>query len=218
MLEERTKPPHLESRQNSSLEADSAEVGVNSRTGPVPSFWEGSFYKARLIRREQIGESFLWKKQPINSTLSHHNKMADPLSIAAGIAGLVKATSWIAENLYKISKSAKRAPQECTDVRTEVEEIRNILDQLKRFLLGTKRASASRTSLILVDQVIATLAATVTTISELEVFVDALASDEDMGLMDRFRWLSKEEDLKELLHKIHLHKGSLNLMLTILTW
>jgi hypothetical protein len=85
-------------------------------------------------------------------------------------------------------------------------------------MLGATKAFATRTSLILVEQVVATLSATVTTFSELDVFVETLDSDERMGLMDRLRLLTKEQDLKELLQKLQLHKSSMSLMLTILTW
>lgn len=90
--------------------------------------------------------------------------------------------------------------------------------QLQQFLLGTRRAPRSRTSLILVDQVITTLAACVTTFSELDTFAEALQSESDLNLLDRLRWVSKESELKAILMRIESHKGSLNLMLMILTW
>ncbi|KAI3334274.1 Rho GTPase activation protein [Ustulina deusta] len=89
--------------------------------------------------------------------------------------------------------------------------------QLQQFLLGTRRAPRSRTSLILVDQVITTLAACVTTFSELDTFAEALQSESDLNLLDRLRWVSKESELKAILMRIESHKGSLNLMLMILT-
>lgn len=79
-------------------------------------------------------------------------------------------------------------------------------------------ASRARTSLILVDQVVATLAGAVTTFSELDVFVEVLDSDEKMGLIDRLRWVSKAKALGEINQRLQLHKRSLSLMLVILTW
>ena len=52
--------------------------------------------------------------------------------------------------------------------------------------------SKSRTSLILVDQVIVTLAASVITFSELDILTKTLQSETDMGLLGRLRWKSKE--------------------------
>ena len=144
--------------------------------------------------------------------------MADPLSVAASVVGLLTAAAQISQTLYSVTKRVKKAPKECKDAKAEVDEIRNILSQLQLFVLGATKASTSRTSLILVDQVVATLVATVTTFSELDVFVETLDSDEKMGLMDRVRWLTKEKDLKDLIQKLQLHKSSMSLMLTILTW
>jgi hypothetical protein len=144
--------------------------------------------------------------------------MADPLSVAASVVGLLTAAAQISRTLYDITKRAKKAPKECKDARMEVDDIRNILSQLQLFVLGAAKASRSRSSLILVEQVVTTLAATVTTFSELDVFVETLESDERMGLMDRLRWVSKEKALNELIQKLQLHKSSMGLMLTILTW
>ena len=144
--------------------------------------------------------------------------MADPLSVAASVVGLLTAAAQISQTLYNVTKRMKRAPKEIKDARTEVDDIRNVLSQLQLFVMGAAKASSSRTSLILVEQVVATLAATVTTFSALDVFVETLDSDENLGLMDRVRWLMKEKDLKELISKLQLHKSSMSLMLTILTW
>src|SRR5436853_414875 len=86
------------------------------------------------------------------------------------------------------------------------------------FVLGASKASRSRASLILVEQVVTTLSACVLTFSELDVFVQALDSEQKMGILDRMKWIIKSNALKELLERLQQHKLSLNLMLTILTW
>ena len=63
-----------------------------------------------------------------------------------------------------------------------------------------------------------TLAAAVTTFSELDVFVEVLDSDEKMSLMDRLRWVSKAKALEEINQRLQVQKKSMNLMLMILTW
>jgi len=65
---------------------------------------------------------------------------------------------------------------------------------------------------------VTTLAAAVTTFSELDVFVEVLDSDEKMGLMDRLRWVSKAKALEEINQRLQVQKKSMNLMLMILTW
>ncbi|KAI1353081.1 Rho GTPase activation protein [Xylaria sp. FL0043] len=143
--------------------------------------------------------------------------MADPLSVAASVLGIVSAAAKISTVLAGIVKKAHDAPNECRKLQLEVDDIGSVLGQLQQFLLSRRRAPRSRTSLILVDQVIATLAACVTTFSELDTFTEALQSESDLNLLDRLRWVSKESELKTILMRIESHKSSLNLMLMILT-
>jgi hypothetical protein len=144
--------------------------------------------------------------------------MADPLSVAASVVGLLTAGAQITKVLTQVINKARDAPDNCRKMRDQVEDIRSVLNQLQMFVIGTSRASRSRTSLILVDQVIVTLAACVTTFSELDSFAQSLQSESEMGVLDRLRWLSKEKDMKDVLQRLESHKSSLSLMMTILTW
>ncbi len=102
-------------------------------------------------------------------------------------------------------------------MKAQVDDIRKILGQLQLFLLKVNGASRSRTSLLMVEQVVATLSSCVLTFSDLQVFVEGLQSEATMGLMDRVRWMSKETELKAMLSRLETHNSSLTLMLTILT-
>ncbi|KAF4969837.1 hypothetical protein FSARC_2995 [Fusarium sarcochroum] len=143
--------------------------------------------------------------------------MADPLSTAASVVGLLTAAAQISKVLANVISKARHAPEECGRIKNEVDDIRNILAPLQLFILGTRRASRSRTSLIMVEQVVATLAACVTTFSELDTFATALENDVDMGILDRLKWASKDKVIKAVLVRLESHKNSLTLMLTILT-
>ncbi|KAI0972498.1 Rho GTPase activation protein [Xylaria arbuscula] len=143
--------------------------------------------------------------------------MSDPLSVAASVIGIISVAAKVSTGLVGVLKKAHNAPSECRQLQLEVDNVQAILRQLQQFLLGTRKAPRSRTSLILVDQVITTLAACVATFSELDTFTEALQSESDLKILDRLRWVSKESELKEILVRIESHKSSLNLMLTILT-
>ncbi|KAI3325590.1 Rho GTPase activation protein [Xylariaceae sp. AK1471] len=143
--------------------------------------------------------------------------MADPLSVAASIVGLIATGAKISQVLASIVSRARHASRDCQNLQFEVESIQAILSQLQLFLLGTRRAPRSRTSLILVNQVITTLATCVTTFSELDTFTEALKSESDLNILDRLRWVAKESEIKGILARLESHKSSLNLMLTILT-
>lgn len=142
----------------------------------------------------------------------------DPLSVSMAVIGLLAAAKQISSALSTLISNSKNAPKEMQSVKSTVETIRTVLLQLQTILLGRENISRKRTSLILVEQVVITLSACVTTFSELDVFVGALQSDETLGLMDRIRWGTKTTTIKEHLQKLEMHKSSLTLMMTILTW
>lgn len=144
--------------------------------------------------------------------------MSDPLSIAAGVVGLLTAAAQVTLILNDIISKAKHAPAEVKRVKSEVEDIRNVLQQLSLYTNGAKQAHRSRSALIMVDQVAATLASCITTFDELKLFVEGLQRDNNMNILDRLRWTTKSNELKQLLARLEMHKSSLTLMLTILTW
>lgn len=144
--------------------------------------------------------------------------MADPLSTAASIVGLITAAAQVSGILANVINKARHAPDECRQIQAQVDDIRNVLGSLQVFIMGARRPSRSRTSLIMVDQVVVILAACVTTFSELDTFVTALESDVGMGILDRLRWVTKEKDIKSIFSRFESHQSSLTLVLIILTW
>jgi hypothetical protein len=153
-----------------------------------------------------------------DSLTSRERARMDPLSVSMAVIGLLTAAKQISSALGTLISNSKNAPKEMQSVKSTVETIRTVLLQLQTILLGRENISRKRTSLILVEQVVITLSACVTTFSELDVFVGALQSDETLGLMDRIRWATKTTTIKEHLQKLEMHKSSLTLMMTILTW
>ena len=81
----------------------------------------------------------------------------DPLSVSAAVIGIVAGATTVSTTLGNIIQKSRNAPKECKDMKLEVDTIRQVLTQLQVFILGASRASRSRTSLILVEQVVTTL-------------------------------------------------------------
>ncbi|KAJ4017851.1 GTPase activating protein (GAP) for Rho1p [Fusarium irregulare] len=144
--------------------------------------------------------------------------MADPLSIAASVVGIVTAATQVSKILANVIEKARNAPKECSRILSVVSDIQNVLTTLQLYIMGARRAPRSRTSLIMVEQVVATLAACVTTFSELDTFAIALQNDAEMKVLDRLRWSSKDKEIKAVLVRLESHKSSLTLMLAILSW
>lgn len=142
--------------------------------------------------------------------------MADLLSVAASVVGLLAAGAKLASLLSKTASLAD-APSSAQAVLTELREISAALQYLQQFLNGLMNVPAGRQQYILVEHLEGTLTGCVTTYDELEVFVDGLKIvPSDMGVLGRFKWARKEKDIMNIVQRLQNHKSSLNLMLTIL--
>lgn len=143
--------------------------------------------------------------------------MSDPLSVAAGVIGIVTAAAQISSLLVKFTVKFKDAPRQASTVLTEVNDTSRILTQLEPFLLGLETPDQSRACHLHVESVIATLTGCVATFSELQQIVDSLEL-EDMQPNDRLKWSRNERAIATLLAKLKTHKDSLSLMLNVLNW
>lgn len=141
--------------------------------------------------------------------------MADPLSIAAGVIGILTAAAQVSHLLIDFTKNSKDTPQTARTVLTEVNEISGTLSYLQSFLLGNETLDRSRTQLLQVDQVVTVVSGCVLTFSELEKLLDTLKTD-DMGIRDCVRWVKKEKTIGSLVQRLQNHKASLSLVLHIL--
>jgi hypothetical protein len=72
--------------------------------------------------------------------------------------------------------------------------------------------------MILVDEIIATLAACVMTFSDIHGCLKSIESDEQLDLLDGIRWLRKRKEVAGFLRALEAHKSSLSLIINILTW
>ena len=141
--------------------------------------------------------------------------MSDPLSISAGVIGILTAAAQISSVLIKFVRSAKGAPHQAQAIITEVNDTSAVLSHLQAFLLGKKFADTSRTSMLKVDQVVDIVSGCVLTFSELEKLLDELETSE-MNTLDRAKWARKEAAIAGLIQRLQNHKASLSLILNIL--
>ena len=141
--------------------------------------------------------------------------MADPLSIAAGIVGVVTAVAQISALLSKFTKSTVAAPRQAQEVLAEVSDVGEILSDLQSFLLGLDLPDRSRTSLLKVEKVVTIVSGCVLTLSELEKLLDELKT-EDLDVLDCLKWARKEQAIFGLIQRLQNHKASLSLVLNIL--
>lgn len=141
--------------------------------------------------------------------------MSDPLSIAAGVVGILTAAAQISTLLIQFTQASRNASVSARHVLTEVNDISGILTHLQTFLIGQEHIDSSRTSLLRVDHIVAIVSGCVMTFSELEKVLDGLKTT-DLGAIDSIRWARKETEIMTIVQRLQSHKASLSLMLNIL--
>ncbi|KAI8649340.1 DH domain-containing protein [Fusarium sp. Ph1] len=146
--------------------------------------------------------------------------MADPLSIAASIAGLLSTTGQVAKFLGPYVSAAKETPQITAHVYSEVQSTQVILAGLQNLTQNLGAVQARHASLIAVHQVVTILTDGVLLFSELEAVVRSLppreGSDQRLPLRARLLWARKESTFTPLLTRVQSFKSSMSLILMIL--
>ena len=141
--------------------------------------------------------------------------MSDPLSIAAGVVGILTAAAQISTLLIQFTKASRNAAVQARHVLTEVNDISGILSHLQTFLIGQEYVESSRASLLRIDHIVAIVSGCVMTFSELEKVIDGIKTA-DLRAIDSIRWARKETEIMTIIQRLQNHKASLSLMLNIL--
>lgn len=137
--------------------------------------------------------------------------MADPLSIASSIAGIVTLADVVFLRLYKYAKAAKNSPQDVKDLASEVETVRDLLRKL-----------SSVASLLESTPVATTFDLTYVKICEgtLQRIEDGLRKAEADFQRTRFRrfqrrlkWPFSAPETRDLLNSLARQKGNIGLSL-----
>lgn len=140
--------------------------------------------------------------------------MADPLSAAAGIVGVLTAAVQITRLLIEFTKRTKAAPRQASQVLSEVNDVHTIMTQLQAFLFGLNTPDQSQACHVQVASLISILTGCVATFSDLEQLLDQMRS-EDLRMLDRLKWAKKESTIELLISRLQVHKNSLTLILEI---
>ncbi|KAK5651443.1 hypothetical protein OQA88_12450 [Cercophora sp. LCS_1] len=147
--------------------------------------------------------------------------MADPLSVAASIVGLLSATASVSKVLGPYISAARDTPQIAHHVNTEVQTTSIILSALQSLAQNMASVSVQRAALVEIDQVVAILTSGVIVFSDLEASVSTLpvpdsSSITRLALRSRFQWVRKEDEFAKLLSRLQSFKISLSALLNIL--
>lgn len=144
--------------------------------------------------------------------------MADPLSITAGVVGLLSAAGQVGSVFLKIKSGLSNAPSSIQHILSQVRELEICFAAVHQFIIGATTASPGRLSMIGVDQLVATLTESVLTFSELEDIVTPFGICSEASIRQRVKWAWKEDDASRIMRQFDRHKASLSLMLNIVQW
>ncbi|KAK1834666.1 hypothetical protein QBC39DRAFT_7482 [Podospora conica] len=139
--------------------------------------------------------------------------MADPLSIAASVAGLAAVAGKVVKILYNFVSDIDDAPHSARSTLDTVNETRLALEAIRHLVETIESVSAWRKTLISLEHVGLTLSNCIMTLSELEALV---VIDDDASFFQRIHWVRVEGKVQRLLPRLESQKTSLSLMVTVL--
>jgi hypothetical protein len=142
--------------------------------------------------------------------------MADPLSIAASVVGLLAAAGKIGSVLSGFVSSVADAPQSARDALAAATELRFVLESVKGLLDVMSALPSNRKMLVRLDHIAVTFSNCVLTVSELESLV--CPKDGKDGVLHRFKWTRIEKKVLRLLQRLEAQKTSMSLMVSVLIW
>ncbi|KAE9380236.1 hypothetical protein N431DRAFT_552430 [Stipitochalara longipes BDJ] len=138
--------------------------------------------------------------------------MPDPLSVTAGVVGLLATAAHVIHLLANFTSSAIHAPESAQNVLSEVKDIERVLRNLQKFLDGELPITQTQARLTKVEDVFTILVSMVTTFSDLTKLLDKLKTS-GMALIDRMKWVRKEKSISEILHRLERNKSTMSMML-----
>ncbi|KAK1457737.1 hypothetical protein CMEL01_15720 [Colletotrichum melonis] len=138
--------------------------------------------------------------------------MADPLSIAGSVAGLLATAVKVYNTTFDFVSSAVDAPESAMQMFQLIEETKMTLSSVHKLLHSLDRFPSSRKNMIQLDHLSIVVTHSVLTLSKLE----SIVCQQD-GLRSRMKWaLWHEKKILALLPRLESQKSTLAVMVIIL--
>lgn len=144
--------------------------------------------------------------------------MSEPLSIGAGIAGLLSLSDKITTSISTFQDSVGRsAPESAHRLRHEICGLRVELSEVEGFLqTDSRQTEASNTRLIKVQDLLRVVTDCVLSLLALDILVQELVSG-GYGILIRVRWAMKEKDVIAFTERLAQLKKALQTMTCLAT-
>ena len=140
----------------------------------------------------------------------------DPVSVGAGLFGILVAAGQVTAALTSFLKKTKRAPKLAHSVLFEVKGLSVIVTHLQRHLLDPATFSRPGASVLLIEQIVVTLRECMAVFSDLEEVLGSNQQDGNIQVLERIKLAFEERRMSHIQERLQSNKSSLTLMLTIL--
>lgn len=144
--------------------------------------------------------------------------MADPLSIAASVAGLLTLAGSLYKQISIFTNGIQGVPQSAFALQLSVFEVRLALDSISGLMDSFLDVPPRRRAMVQIDHLVICLTQLVLVFDELEDFVRTWPEDIQFSRWKRWRFFAQDEKMTRLNSKIQQQKTSINLVLNVLQW
>ena len=141
----------------------------------------------------------------------------DPLSIATGVAGLVALGAEVIKIIEEYYTSAKNAPKEIRDIKTELKSLSMVLQRLEQVLRSDKIGSNS----VSFDTSSVLATALISCESKIREVTAKLKRPNDSStarIWERLKWPFSEKEVQKLLETLRRYIHTFQFSLTIEGW
>jgi hypothetical protein len=140
--------------------------------------------------------------------------MADPLSIAAGVVGLLATAGKVCSLLSAFISSVADAPQLAHTALLKVNELSCTFDMVGILILKLDAVPSHRRDMIRLDHLVLVFTQCVLTLSKVESLLKRVMGSP----LNRIRWNLAEKKIQHSVDILEKHQASMVLMLNVLQW
>jgi len=145
--------------------------------------------------------------------------MADPLSIAASVAGLLSVAGKISTVITSFVLSVTDVPDSARTALFAVDGMRLVLSSIRQLLDRLSEMRRDRKEMIHITHLVVVFRETILSLSALEAIVcPAAGNGAKPSKWDRAKWLLEEEKISRAVQSLESHRALLSTMLNILQW
>jgi hypothetical protein len=145
--------------------------------------------------------------------------MADPLSIAASVAGLLGVTAKLSTTIGSFVSNVSDAPESSRWALSVVAETRLTLHSIKDLMDRLPHLPRDRKEMIHIRHLVVVFREAILSLSELEAIVCTNTQNHATRWQSlRVKWALEEEKIVKIIQRLQGHKTSLSTMLNVIQW